>query len=109
MSTRTPIQKLDVDTTLGSTSDSLLHVAPPKKKKKQKKQKKRKKTRCSHEKCRTALSFIDMQMTCKCKHNYCSVHRPLANHQCSADHVSIHQAYLTKNNPIIIPSKLNVV
>ena len=105
MSTEIPTQKTAVDNTAENKNDGSIHTSP----KKKKKQKKRKKNRCSHDKCRTTLSFIDMQMTCKCKHNYCSIHRPLANHQCSADHVSIHQAYLTKNNPIIIPSKLNVV
>lgn len=74
-----------------------------------KKNKKGRKHRCSFSGCKKKLSFMDMQMTCKCNHNFCSSHRPLGHHNCSADHVALNQAYLIKNNPIVIPSKLNMV
>ena len=71
--------------------------------------KKKKKKRCFFKGCKVKLSFIDKQMTCKCKHNFCKIHRPLSSHKCSADHVAINKKYLTKNNPVVIPSKITAV
>mgnify|MGYP006158010875 FL=1 len=80
-----------------------------KKKKKKKKKEKNMDDYCFVESCTKKLSFIDKQMTCKCKHDYCRLHRHISNHNCSADHISINKEYLTANNPIIIPPKLNMV
>ena len=48
-------------------------------------------------------------MICKCNNCYCANHRPIANHKCTANHIAINQKILIKNNPSIIPSKINVV
>ena len=71
--------------------------------------KKKKKKRCNHKDCKKKLSFIDKQMICKCKRCFCSIHRSITAHNCTANHIKINQEYLIKNNPIVIPSKLNMV
>tara|TARA_Y100000389_G_C17236060_1_gene400631 strand:+ start:259 stop:573 length:315 start_codon:yes stop_codon:yes gene_type:complete len=74
-----------------------------------KKRKKKSKNRCCFKDCRKKLDFMDKQMICKCKKCYCALHRPIANHTCTANHIAINQKILIKNNPSVIPSKINVV
>jgi hypothetical protein len=78
-------------------------------KKKIKKRKKKSKNRCHFKDCRNKLDFMDKHMICKCNNCYCANHRPIANHKCTANHIAINQKILIKNNPSIIPSKINVV
>ena len=94
----TPIPKTDIT-----------NISEVSKKKKSKKSKKNKRKRCNHKECKKKLSFMDIQMACKCKQCFCAKHRPLTMHVCSANHVKINQEYLIKNNPVIVPSKLNMV
>ena len=83
-----------------------VHVSPVSKKKKKKKNMN---ARCNHIECNKKISFIDKQMSCKCKLIFCSSHRSITKHKCTANHVQLNKAYLIKNNPAIIPSKLNMV
>tara|TARA_B110001450_G_C17437941_1_gene406691 strand:- start:381 stop:734 length:354 start_codon:yes stop_codon:yes gene_type:complete len=80
-----------------------------KNKQSKKKLKSNKKKRCYVKHCNKKLSYIDKQMACVCSHAFCSTHRPIMEHKCTANHKALHQQYLIKNNPIVIPSKLNVV
>jgi len=98
-------------TTLTPTNDTnyTKDISEVSKKKKSKKSKKNKRKRCNHKECKKKLSFMDIQMACKCKLCFCAKHRPLTMHVCTANHVKINQEYLIKNNPVIVPSKLNMV
>ena len=101
-------------TTLTPTMDTMdtndtKDISEVSKKKKSKKSKKNKRKRCNHKECKKKLSFMDIQMACKCKQCFCAKHRPLTMHVCSANHVKLNQEYLIKNNPVIMPSKLNMV
>ena len=53
--------------------------------------KKKKKKRCNHKDCKKKLSFIDNQMICKCKRCFCSIHRSITSHNCTANHIKINQ------------------
>ena len=112
--TPTPTTQNNVEhkpTTLTPTMDTndTKDISEVSKKKKSKKSKKNKRKRCNHKECKKKLSFMDIQMACKCKQCFCAKHRPLTMHVCSANHVKLNQEYLIKNNPVIMPSKLNMV
>ena len=70
-----------------------------------KKPHKKKKKRCSHQECKKKLKITDY--ACKCGNIYCSSHRH--NHKCTFDFQKEAREKLTKQNPLVIPSKIQVV
>ena len=105
-------QKKNIITTLNTSDkikDKVDNIPNLTDKKQIKKSKKNKKKRCNHKECNKKLSFMDIQMVCKCNKYFCNKHRPLSSHICTANHIKINQDYLIKNNPVVIPIKLNIV
>jgi hypothetical protein len=104
--TRTTLNNVENLQTTSIPKTDITNISEVSKKKKSKKNKRK---RCNHKECKKKLSFMDIQMACKCKLCFCAKHRPLTMHICTANHVKLNQEYLIKNNPVIMPSKLNMV
>jgi AN1-type zinc finger protein 5/6 len=60
-------------------------------------------TRCM--KCNKKLKLIDIK--CKCGEYFCSQHIYSDSHDCKFDYKKLGKEYLEKNNPIILPTKVN--
>lgn len=67
--------------------------------------KKRKKPRCCH--CKKKIKGV-MAMNCRCKcGDLCMKCYHPENHNCTFDIKEYHKKLLEKQNPIVVPSKIN--
>ena len=57
--------------------------------------------------CKKKIGLIIFE--CKCKNNYCMNHRFRENHNCSYDYTQEEQEEFIKNNPKLIPNKINLI
>lgn len=57
--------------------------------------------------CSKKLKIVERQMACRCGNVFCNSHRFIVDHDCPYDHKRIQREKLIKENPVIIPDKIN--
>ena len=58
-------------------------------------------------KCKKKIGLVGFK--CKCNYFYCGEHRYSENHECTFDYKALGKELLNKNNPTIVPKKLDSI
>ena len=102
------VDKNNLENSIRNTNDiSITNSMSSKDDSKEIKTKSKSKKRCSFPDCNKKLKMTDV--TCRCEHTYCGIHRLPENHQCQFDYILMGKGQLNKILPKVVSSKVEKI